>query len=119
MSKTSEREAVRNAYAEMALHNDGTANGIGVDDAFHYLHRYREERAAGADSRAAIEAVHSSIGRAIYFTSITVVAGFSLLILSNFVPTVYFGLLTALAMVFALTANLLLLPALLLAFDRR
>ncbi len=88
--------------------------GIGVDDAFHYLHRYREERNNGRNAREAIAAVHRSIGRAIYFTSVTVVAGFSLLVLSNFVPTVYFGLLTALAMIIALVANLLLLPSLLL-----
>ncbi len=92
--------------------------GIGVDDAFHYLHRYREERNKGRNAHEAIAAVHRSIGRAIYFTSVTVVAGFSLLVLSNFVPTVYFGLLTALAMIIALVANLLLLPSLLLAVER-
>ncbi len=92
--------------------------GIGVDDAFHYLHRYREEMDQGASAAEAIAAVHRSIGRAIYFTSVTVVAGFSLLVLSNFVPTVYFGILTALAMLIALAANLFLLPSLLLLYDR-
>ena len=93
------------------------AIGIGVDDAFHYLHRYREQRAAGDTPSAAIAAVHRSIGRAIYFTSVTVIAGFSLLSLSNFVPTIYFGVLTALAMGLALIANLLLLPSLLLVYE--
>lgn len=92
--------------------------GIGVDDAFHYLHRYREERSRGQTPTEAVTAVHASIGRAIYFTSVTVIAGFSLLALSNFVPTIYFGMLTAMAMAIALLANLLLLPALLLLLER-
>lgn len=92
--------------------------GIGVDDAFHYLHRYREERSRGHTPAQAITTVHASIGRAIYFTSVTVIAGFSLLALSNFVPTIYFGMLTAMAMAIALLANLLLLPALLLLLEK-
>ena len=87
--------------------------GIGVDDAIHYLHRFREEFDECGDVREAIKRSHASIGRAMYFTSITIVAGFSVLSFSNFVPTVYFGLLTALAMVFAMLANLIILPALL------
>lgn len=87
--------------------------GIGVDDAIHYLHRFREEFDECGDVREAIKRSHASIGRAMYFTSITIVAGFSVLSFSNFVPTVYFGLLTALAMVFAMLANLTILPALL------
>ncbi|MCB1644680.1 MAG: RND family transporter [Pseudomonadales bacterium] len=88
--------------------------GIGVDDAIHYLHRFREEL-AGADSvAAAIEAAHNTIGRAMYFTSVVIMAGFSILAFSSFMPSVYFGLLTALAMLLALLANLTLLPALLL-----
>ena len=92
--------------------------GIGVDDAFHYLHRYREERAAGASLSAAIKSCHLSIGRAIYLTSITVMVGFSVLLFSNFIPTIYFGGLTALAMGIALLANLLVLPALLICVER-
>jgi len=92
--------------------------GIGVDDAIHYLHRFREEFDACGDVREAIKRSHASIGRAMYFTSITIVAGFSVLSFSNFVPTVYFGLLTALAMVFAMLANLTILPALLVLHPR-
>lgn len=88
--------------------------GIGVDDAIHFLHRFKEELASGKDARTAVKACHASIGHALYFTSITVVIGFSVLGFSNFVPTVYFGGLTALAMIMALFANLTLLPVLLL-----
>lgn len=88
--------------------------GIGVDDTIHYIHRYREEVAMDGDGQAALLRSHRSIGHAIFFTSVTVMAGFSILGLSNFNPTVYFGLLTALSMALALLANLTLLPALLL-----
>jgi len=87
--------------------------GIGVDDAIHYLHRFREEYDISGDVRDAVKRSHASIGRAMYFTSITIIAGFSVLAFSNFVPTIYFGLLTALAMLFAMLANLTILPALL------
>lgn len=87
--------------------------GIGVDDTIHYLHRFREEYARWGDARIAVSFSHESIGRALYYTSFTVVAGFSVLCFSNFVPTVLFGLWTAIAMLLALLANLTLLPALL------
>lgn len=87
--------------------------GIGVDDTIHYLHRFREEYARHGDARVAVSFCHESIGRALYYTSITVVAGFSVLSFSSFVPTVMFGVWTAIAMVLALLANLTLLPALL------
>ncbi len=87
--------------------------GIGVDDTIHYLHRFREEFAKHGNARVAVSFCHESIGRALYYTSLTVVAGFSVLCFSNFVPTVMFGLWTAIAMVLALLANLTLLPALL------
>ena len=87
--------------------------GIGVDDTIHYLHRFREEYNKWGDARIAVSFTHASIGRALYYTSVTVVAGFSVLCLSNFVPTVMFGLWTAIAMVLALLANITLLPALL------
>ncbi|MCB1685109.1 MAG: RND family transporter [Pseudomonadales bacterium] len=87
--------------------------GIGVDDAIHYLHRFKEEFARTGDAREAVAWSHATIGRAMYFTSLTIVIGFSVLAFSNFVPTVTFGLLVALAMVLALLANLTLLPALL------
>jgi predicted RND superfamily exporter protein len=91
--------------------------GIGVDDAIHYLHRFKQEIAVVKDVRIAVENSHSGIGSALYYTSFTVVIGFSVLSFSNFVPTVYFGILTSLAMIGALLANLLLLPSLLVLFS--
>lgn len=93
--------------------------GIGVDDAIHYLHRFKKEMGSVADVKTAIENSHSGIGSALYYTSFTVVIGFSVLSFSNFIPTVYFGLLTSLAMIGALLANLLVLPSLLLVTGRK
>ena len=59
---------------------------------------------------------HGSIGRAIYYTSITITVGFSIMTLSNFIPTIYFGMLTGLAMILALLGDLLLLPLLIYQF---
>ncbi len=89
------------------------AMGIAVDDTVHYIHRYKIEIKQTGDYLEAIHRSHSSIGHAIFYTTMTIVIGFSLLTLSNFVPTIYFGLLTVIAMIMALIANLLLLPVLL------
>ena len=88
--------------------------GIGVDDCIHYVHRYVKEFAVDRDYHAAMYRCHSSIGRAIYYTTLTVVVGFSTLTLSNFTPSIYFGLLTVLAMVVAVLGALLLLPRLII-----
>jgi len=88
--------------------------GIGVDDAIHYLYRFKQEFATGMDVREAVRKSHATIGDAIYYTSFTVIIGFSVLGFSNFMPTVYFGLLAALAMILALLANLTVLPSLLI-----
>jgi hypothetical protein len=64
----------------------------------------------------AIRRCHNSIARAMYYTSVTVVLGFSILALSNFIPTIYFGILSGLAMITALIANLMLLPILIARF---
>ncbi len=90
--------------------------GIGVDDTIHYVHRFRREFAIDRDYSAAIERCHRNIGRAIYYTSITIMLGFSILAFSQFVPTIYFGLLTGLAMLTALLANMALLPTLIVTF---
>jgi len=90
--------------------------GIGVDDAIHYLHRFKIEYKHTCDVQEAVRRSHKSIGSAIYFTSFTIIAGFSILVFSNFVPTVYFGLFTSLAMLLALMANLTILPSLLVKF---
>ena len=92
--------------------------GIGVDFAIHYLHRYRIERAQAPDASAAIVRTHGAIGRALFLTGVTIMVGFSVLCFSNFVPTILFGLLVALAMALAFLANLTLLPSLLALTDR-
>jgi predicted RND superfamily exporter protein len=90
--------------------------GIGVDDTIHYVHRFTREFDKDQDYWAAVNRSHASIGRAMYYTSVTVTLGFSILVLSNFVPTIYFGLLTGFAMLIALVANLTLLPLLIARF---
>ena len=90
------------------------AVGIGVDNAIHYIYRFRREFAIDNDYIAAMHRSHGSIGRAMYYTSITIIAGFSILALSNFIPSVYFGLLTGLAMLAAILGSLTLLPKLIL-----
>ena len=92
------------------------AVGIGVDNAIHYIVRYRMEYDKDNDYEASVFRSHGTIGKGIYFTNLTVIAGFSILVLSSFMPTIYFGLLTALAMFAALLANLVLLPRLLVVF---
>lgn len=93
--------------------------GIAVDDTIHYIHRFREEFPSDRDYLATMVRCHGSIGTAMYYTSLTIIAGFSILALSSFNPTVYFGLLTGLAMLVALLANLMVLPALLAVFKPR
>ena len=90
--------------------------GIAVDDTIHYIHRFRLEFARGQSYLAAMHRCHGSIGYAMYYTSVTIIIGFSILALSNFIPSIYFGLLTGLAMLIALTAALTLLPELLVIF---
>lgn len=90
--------------------------GIGVDNTIHYTYRVRKEFAIDGNYWAAVERSHGSVGRAIYYTSVTVTLGFSILALSNFIPSIYFGLLTGLAMLLALIANLTLLPLLIVRF---
>jgi len=87
--------------------------GIGVDDTIHYVHRFGEEVVVDWDYQAAVRRSHGSIGRAMYYTTVTITIGFSILILSKFVPTIYFGILTAFAMLIALVANFTVLPLLL------
>jgi len=86
--------------------------GIAVDDAVHYVHRFTEEFRIDQDYWAAIQRSHYSIGKAMYYTTLIISLGFSILAFSNFIPTIYFGLLTGLSMVIALLANLMLLPLL-------
>lgn len=92
------------------------AVGIGVDNAIHYIYRFRREFAEDNNYIAAMHRSHGSIGKAMYYTSVTIIIGFSILSLSKFIPSIYFGLLTGLAMLAAIAASLTLLPKLLLLF---
>ncbi len=90
--------------------------GIAVDDTIHYVHRFTVEFGKDQDYWAAVKRSHASIGRAMYYTTVTITLGFSILALSNFVPTIYFGLLTGFSMLVALLADLTLLPLLIVKF---
>ena len=88
--------------------------GIAVDNSIHYIYRFREEFARTGNYLETLFYCHANIGRAVYYTAITIIVGFSIMVMSNFIPTIYFGLLTALAMLIALLAALTLLPKLIL-----
>ena len=88
--------------------------GIAVDNSIHYIYRFREEFKKINDYKETIDACHKSVGKAIFNTSVTIIFGFSILVLSNFIPTIYFGLFTGLAMLIAMLAVLTLLPKLIL-----
>ena len=87
--------------------------GIGVDYAIHYIHRYKKEFAKSGDNFQAIFISQTTVGKALYFTSITITLGFVILVLSNFVPSIYFGLLTSIAMLVSLFATFSIIPLLL------
>lgn len=87
--------------------------GIAVDDTIHYIHRFRLEYEKSNDLKLSIENAHKSIGRAMFYTSTIIMIGFSVLVLSNFIPSIYFGVLTVIAMFMAILSDLLLLPVLL------
>jgi len=87
--------------------------GLADDDTIHYIHRFKHEVEATGSYRTALHRSHDSIGHAIYYTTVTLAIGFSILSLSKFVPTTYFGLLTVLAITMALLASLTVLPQLL------
>jgi predicted RND superfamily exporter protein len=93
--------------------------GIAVDDTIHYIHRFKLEFAKTQDYKQSMFNTHKSIGTAMFYTSVIIMIGFSVLVLSNFIPTIYFGLLTLLAMFMAIVADLFLLPVLLLIFKPR
>ena len=88
--------------------------GIAVDNTIHYIYRFKEEIRIDGDYHQAMHRCHRSIGHAMFYTSITIIIGFSILVFSNFWPTIYFGLFTGLAMFIALIASLTLLPQLLI-----
>ena len=90
--------------------------GIAVDNSIHYIYRFREEFPKTKNYVSTMHYCHANIGKAVFYTASTIIIGFSILVLSNFIPTIYFGVLTALAMFIALFAALTLLPKLILLF---
>jgi len=89
--------------------------GIGVDDVIHYIYRYKREFARLGDETAAIRASHASIGYAMYYTSFAIILGFSVMMMSNFWPTIYFGMLICLVMSLLLLGALIILPSLIMS----
>jgi len=90
--------------------------GIAVDNSIHYIYRFKEEYIKINDYKKTLQTCHSTVGIAILNTSITIVFGFSILVLSKFIPTIYFGIFTGLAMLLAMISVLTLLPSLILVF---
>ena len=88
--------------------------GIAVDNSIHYIYRFKEEFTISKDYNKTINLCHSTVGKAILNTSITIVFGFSILVLSKFIPTIYFGIFTGIAMLLAMVSVLTLLPSLIL-----
>ena len=88
--------------------------GIAVDNSIHYIYRFKEEFNNSNDYNKTLNLCHSTVGKAILNTSITIVFGFSILVLSKFIPTIYFGIFTGLAMLLAMISVLTLLPSLIL-----
>ena len=90
--------------------------GIAVDNSIHYIYRFKEEFAKIKNYEKTLDRCHNTVGIAILNTSITIVFGFSILILSNFIPTIYFGIFTGIAMLLAMISVLTLLPKLILTY---
>jgi predicted RND superfamily exporter protein len=90
--------------------------GIAVDNSIHYIYRFKEEFSKINNYKDTLITCHSTVGAAILNTSITIVFGFSILVLSKFIPTIYFGVFTGLAMLLAMISVLTLLPSLILVF---
>ncbi|MDR0407525.1 MAG: MMPL family transporter [Campylobacteraceae bacterium] len=90
--------------------------GIGVDDVIHYIHRFKNELSKDGNYIQAMYRSHNSIGYAMYYTTIATVLGFSVLVFSNFIPTIYFGILTVAVMLMVFFGAILLLPRLLIVF---
>ncbi len=86
--------------------------GIAIDNSIHYIYRFREEYKLNKNYKKTIEICHKSVGKAIVNASLTIVFGFSILIFSNFIPSIYFGIFTGLAMLTAMTLVLTLMPQL-------
>jgi predicted RND superfamily exporter protein len=95
------------------------AIGIGIDNAIHYISRFKSELLLDGDYVSSMHRAHNSIGVSMFYTAATVAIGFLVLILSNFIPSIYFGIFMAIAMLSAVIVNLTLLPKLLIIFKPR
>jgi predicted RND superfamily exporter protein len=87
--------------------------GLSIDSSIHYILSFQTERAQGKSVHHALAAVHHSVGRALIFATLALIAGFTVLCFSEFVPTIYFGSLVSLTMLGGLAGNLVVLPLLL------
>jgi uncharacterized protein len=92
--------------------------GMSIDSSIHYVLSFRRARAAGKSKREALAQTQQSVGLAASFATLALVAGFAVLAASQFVPTVYFGVLVSLAMFGGLLGNLVMLPILLTLVTR-
>ena len=90
--------------------------GIAVDNSIHYIYRFKEEFQKYKNYNKTLDRCHCTVGIAILNTSVTIVFGFSILVLSNFIPTIYFGIFTGIAMLLAMISVLTLLPKLILIY---
>jgi predicted RND superfamily exporter protein len=90
--------------------------GIAVDDTIHYIHRFREEYLQCGNYILSMRRTHHGVGVAMFYTSITIICGFMLLVFSDFIPSVLFGVLSSVSMLVALLGALTLLPRLLIIF---
>ncbi len=90
--------------------------GMAVDNTIHYIHRFKIEFRETNNYEQSMINSHRTIGRAMFYTSSTIIFGFLVLVVSNFNPTVYFGIFVSLAMFMALIGALTLLPKLLIVF---
>ena len=95
------------------------AIGIGIDNAIHYISRFKTELLVDGDFVSSMYRAHNSIGVSMFYTAATVAIGFAVLILSHFIPSIYFGIFMAIAMLSAVIVNLTLLPKLLITFKPR
>lgn len=95
------------------------AIGIGIDNAIHYISRFKTELLVDGDFVSSMYRAHNSIGVSMFYTAATVAIGFAVLILSHFIPSIYFGIFMAIAMLSAVIVNLTLLPKLLIIFKPR
>ena len=88
--------------------------GIGTRAGIYYINRFKTEFAIHKDYKKTIIACHQTVGRSIVIAALTIIFGFSILVLSNFNPTINFGILIGIAIFAALILSLTIMPLLLL-----